>query len=458
MPRVEIVDPAQLQADLTSPNPYVAATSAQMAAAIEQHAPTDIVVKLYTNTYGQAGQVSDYMSLQVAFPREEGVPTGSLILKGSDPLAELALTCETTVVPITVEIGLLRWSGRVDVAHDNFGGTDPDTVECELLHDKAWLTRILCWPNFLLPIQIQFGSLNLFGVPGIPSGGNRAVFIGPAITCIKTLIAEQAFRIQTGLWEMVNNLFSFPPNLNWEAWFGTLLMQGGLSFQDFMRALTTPIYVVPTNPLFDTSPWVSFNGRMDEILSLINETVKDNGLTVEVNLWLPGEAQPDPFAEALNLLQAPTIVVDVKDRMSITGFSGTFLDGLERDLVDLADSTFGEILAPFLNPTNEFAPEGINIAPLLGEHFVIPWCLFTDHPRGGVKGKVSHHHPLCYTVITGGKSPKWVCPPLVKAGGGQAQGLMDERPDQRHPRILDRHADDCRRLHRRTRINFRRHV
>jgi hypothetical protein len=751
MARVVIGDQAKLLADLNSPSPYISATAAQMAAAIEQHPPTDIVVKLYGNTYKPAGEVRDYLSVQCAFPRET-VPAGTIVLKGSDPLADLALTCETTVVPITIEVGMLRWSGRIDIAHDRYkdgqycldseteiltsggfkrneelrgdeqvltlnmetglsewqpmlsvhrfdvqdiealsmevrghsslstmnhrwpvrvahesrwqsadeitiresaelnlnhrlipsaacgslpavakyedaqvelvawfitegtirknnngtmstgvrigqsakvnptyvdriraclttlwgsptevmtrsrgthkkdwqpewrersgqnggmtcfdlntvagrtlieiapdrvasgefiaaltaaqlrlfvetcidadgsrnsgngqvsftqksadrvapvqmaatllgmptaiayqsrgifamtfyrgrGTTQPqrhtessrrvrysgtvwcpktengtwlarrngtvyftgNTVECELLHDKAWLTRILCWPNYLLPIQVQFGSVAAFGVPGVPIGGNRAVFIGPAITCIKTLVAEQAFRIQSGLWELVNNLVSFPPNLNVQAWFGTLLMQGGLSFNDFMRSLTTPIYVVPTNPIFDTSPWVSFNGRMDEIFALISPTVKDCGLTVDVNLWLPGEPQPDAFAAALNLLQVPTIVVDVHDRMGVTGATGTFLDGLERDLVDLQGSMFGEITAPFLNPNNEYAPPGINIAPLLGVHFHKPWCLFTDHPRGGLREfDFAHHHPLAYTTITGGKSPKWM--------------------------------------------------
>lgn len=392
----DYIDVAATQAALASGNPHEAMRAARDAAAVEQHPPTDIVASVRTNTYGQAGEAADYLLLQINFPRLT-VPTGKMILKGSDPLADTVLSCDQTVVPVVIDIGPLRWSGRVDVAHDNFGDPDrADVIELELLHDKAWLTRIVAWPHWFMPLQVQ----------GPPS---RGVVFANAITAIKYIFASQCMRLQLGLWSVVNNLLSL--NLDWRAWFGTLLMQNPgeeLDLRDVIQAVTTPIYVVPTNPLFDTSPFISLNWRMEELLQLVTKTCEDNGFTIEVSLWEPGMPQPDPFAELTNLLRVPTIVVDVKDRMSVTGFSGTFLDGFQRTFVDLAGSMFGEVLNPFLNPGNEYAPEGVNIAPALGLHFVKPWVVFTDHPRSGVKGKVSHHHAIAWRTITGGKGPQWM--------------------------------------------------
>jgi hypothetical protein len=229
---------------------------------------------------------------------------------------------------------------------------------------------------------------------------NKALFIGPAISCIKVLIAEQCFRLQTGMWEALNVASTL--NFDWKAWMGTYL-EGDGNIKDM---LMTPIVVVPTNPIYDTSPWVAFNGRMDKISTLVDEVVKANGLVLTADLWLPGDDQPPGLRATL---VNPTIVVDVKDRSGVTGPSGTFIDGLITDAVDIAHSAFGDTLAPFINPKNEYAPEGINIAPLFGVNFVKPWVIFHDHPRSGlVDFHVYGHHPIAYQIVGGGKSPKWL--------------------------------------------------
>src|SRR6185312_13862496 len=175
---------------------------------------------------------------------------------------------------------------------------------------------------------------------------------------------------------------------------------------NLLDMLMTPIVVVPTNPLFDTSPWVSFNGRMDKVSTLVEQVVKDNGLVLSADLWLPGDPQPEGL---LIPLRNPTIVVDVKNRSGVTGPTGTFLDGIITDTVDLQNSVLGDVLNPFLNPGNQYAPEGVNIAPLIGVDFVKPWVLFQDHPRSGIREfHLSGHAPMAFTVVGGGKSPKWV--------------------------------------------------
>lgn len=393
---LNVQTPDELRAKLNG-DAYTAVTSARMLAELEKAEVLDtrIIVTFYDKFYNPVGECGNYLNLQCAFPRNQ-VETGQITLARNDKLfADLALTCHETTVPITIEVGLLLWSGRIKIAHDDFNAPDRgDTVVCELEGDYAWLMKVVSWPNALFPIQAQFPP--------------RGWAIGPAITVLKFLISAQFFRIQAGLWDLVNNLLSL--NLDWRSWIGTALMRDQFEMEDVMRALRHPVYVIPTNALFDTTPLVSINWRMDKLGTIIEQTVKDNGLSVEVKLWRPGDPQPsdDPELERHPLTVA-TIVIDIKDRMGIIGPTGTFLDGILRVTVDLAGSVFGEIVEPFLNPNGEYKPDGWNIAPLLGVHFVEPWVIFNaDHPQGGVSGRLSHHTPEAWRVIIGGKSPAWL--------------------------------------------------
>lgn len=364
---------------------YYAATAAPIRNILDHAEIPQVVVTLYSKTYEPVAEINDHISLTADFTRNN-IDTATVVIKVTDPAAGFAMQCHDTVVPITIQIGSMRWSGRVDnYDYAMTGGVKTLTLQC--MGDYAWFSKIMVWPNFLAPIQAQWP--------------NRALFIGPAITCIKTMIGEQCFRLQSGIWEFTNNLLS--GNFDPKAWFGTLLMGDG-NPGDILKH---PIVVVPTNPLLDGSKWVSFNARMDKISTVLEQVLKDNGLLLSADLWLPGDPQPVGLADTLT---APTIVVDVKDRSGITGpTGGTFLDGIVSNIVDIANSAFGEAISPFLNPTNEYAPEGVNIAPAFGVNFVQPWVIFHDHPRGGVtEFHLYGHSPLAHTIIGGGKSPKWL--------------------------------------------------
>lgn len=400
MVQVEFQDPEALKRKLLNMDGRSAIAAADMMAQAELVAPSDVVVTFYDKVYKIRGECHDYIDLTCAFPRHN-VETGLVTMKGEDPLAAAALLCHDEVVPVTIEIGSMLWSGRVKVAKDTFGYEDKaDQVICELEGDRAWLMKIMAWPDFLLPIQVQFPP--------------RGFALGNAITVIRFLIATQTFRLQAGLWDLINNLGSL--HLDWRSWFGTLLMQdvlgpdGHFDFSDIMRMLRTPIYVMRTgvsDAFHDTSPLISINWRMDKIYDLVDQIVKDNGLVVEVKLWRPGDPQPEEDMKFP--LTTATICVDVKDRLGIVGPTGTFLDGFLRTFVDLQDTVFGEITKPFLNPDGLPVPEGFNIAPRLGLKWVPPWAIFiADHPHGGVKGELAHHHPLAWRTIVGGKSPKWL--------------------------------------------------
>ena len=384
MSGLDITNTAALTTAITGGNPVAAAQAAKALADQAQHPSTEIVVTFYTRTYLIAGVCADYKHLNVTF-EANAIGTAAIILKHTDPLVAVVMQCHQNVVPVTIQVGYLRWSGRVEyVDYEYKDGEYNVTVYCT--SDYQWFDKIMCWPNFLLPIQAQ-----------IPS---RAVYIGPAITCIKTLVMEQSFRLQSGMWEFFNNALSFDEDVH--AWFGALLESNGNPHD----MLTCPIVVVPPDTLHDTSPWTSINGRMDKISTLVEKVMKSYGLVLTADLWLPGEPQPKGLRVPLNV---PTIVVDCKDMSGVTGPTGTFIDGIITDVVDLEHSILGDTLSPFLNPKNEYAPEGINIAPVFGLNFHQPWAIFSDQARGGLREfHLIPHSPLAHTVIGGGKSPTWI--------------------------------------------------
>lgn len=332
-------------------------------------------VQIYNNFYGILGELNDYISATVTFKRNAVAP-GTLVMKGSDALANYAVqNCKDTVVGITVEANGYRWSGRVDTANDDtVDGVNEITLQ--LVSDYNWFNKIMVWPTWWAPIQFQ------------PI--KEAIYIGPAKTVILTMIAEQLIRLQTGLWELVNNITD--PS----AWFGTMMMKQGL---------LTPLAVVPPDFIHDTSKWVAITARMDTVSALTTQILKDEGLVLSADLWLPGETQPAPQWYTLT---EPTIVISVKDRSGVTGLTGTFLDGLIGDAVDIADSAIGEIIGA-LSSTNDSEASNFTLGSLLGVDRKPSWVLFKDGPKSGIKEcHLSAHHPLAYTVIGGGKSPTWV--------------------------------------------------
>ncbi|WHU45107.1 hypothetical protein QNM97_13710 [Gordonia sp. L191] len=371
-------DPTQLTAALYG-RPDAAMNAAQQVwdtSPLTNPGQGQVLVQMLTNMYEYAGEASDYISTTATWVVND-VDTATVTLKGSDPLGPFAYNCDKTVVPIFITSGSMRFTGQVDTCSPDFSeGELKWTIQVK--GDWDWYNRILVWPNFAAPIWLQEPK--------------EAIYIGPAISCLKAMVGEQCIRLQTGLWEMANNI------TDPAAWFGSMMEKEGL---------LTPCAVVPTDPLFDTSKWVAFSAKMDTAATLIQQVCKDNGLVSTADVWMPGDAQPTDWFT----LTQPTVVFDVKDRSGITGPTGTMVDGLIEDAVDLEHSMLGDILTPFLNAEGEYAPEGVNIAPALGVNFVKPWVFFDcDNPlRSGVKEfHAPAHAPLAWQIVGGGKSPDWV--------------------------------------------------
>jgi hypothetical protein len=379
-------------AALRSDDPFRIVTAAEMAVTLEEADLSEIVVTVYDKFWHPIGEAGDRISLNASKPRNQ-VPTVELVLKGGpvanggDPLAKYLRKCRHEVVGITVEVGNLMWACIVDTASYKLNNRQR-TVTAKCFGIFEILSYLLVWPNFLLPIQVQ-----------IPS---HAVFIGPICSVIEIMIAEQALRIQSGLWELVNNAASLNPDLR--AWFGTWLISNG----DIFDMLTTPIYVVHHNPLFDPSPFIEGNFRMDTVAAAVDKLVKAYGVTIDVELWRPGDPPPDEWFPHASRTSA-VYVVRVNDRSGITGPTGTFLDGILFQVVNLQGSVLGGVLDPLLNPAGQYSPEGVYIAPALGLNFMKPWPVLIDHPNGPMESfEIVDHHPQGWQLVIGGKSPKWM--------------------------------------------------
>lgn len=345
--------------------------------------PTQITVTLYDKFWRPIGMVGDYIDLVASKPRNK-VPVLTMTLKGTDPLVPYLRNCRREVVGLTVEVGAIRWAYTVEKTSYKLQDGQR-TLQVTALGLYDYLNYLMVWPNFLLPIQAQ-----------IP---NRAVFVGGICTVINVMIAEQAFRMQSGIWELVNNLGSL--NLDWRAWFGTLLQSRG----NFLDMLHTPIYVCHVNPLFDSSPFVAITSRMESVATVIDKLITGYGVSVEIELWLPGDPQPDEWSN----LSVPTYVVRTVDRSNVTGPTGTILDSIVKQLVVLEGSVLGNVLAPLLNPEGNYSPDGVFIAPTIGVDFVKPWCVLIDHPRGPIENfEIVDHHPQGWQIVIGGRSPKWI--------------------------------------------------
>jgi hypothetical protein len=365
-------------------------SAASKLADLASEQQTEIVVSRYDKFWQRVGTVGDYQELSVDIPRNT-TPTCDFVLKGGDgtnvgPAAQdnhipAMRNCRKELVGITVEVGPIRWAGFVDHTKYSYkGGKRQLAVNCLGIYDI--LNYIHVYPSWFLPLQAQPIS--------------HAVFIGPIVSVIESMIAEQAMRLQSGMWEFVNQALSLNPDMR--AWFGTLLRDNPTGF----NALKTPIYVVRTPYLKDTSMLVARTVRMEKIGAVIEDMTKAYGVDVRMDLWMPGDPQPSKYSN----LTHPTYVVSVKDRLPVTGPTDTILDSIIKTVVDVGGSFFGEI-----GDIIKQAPgsEGVFISDLAGVDFEEPIAILVDGPDTPMlEFDIDDYHPRGHTMLLGGRSPTWV--------------------------------------------------
>lgn len=371
--------------DLTTTDPVDA--FAQANAFFEENwgAPTGLDVRIHDVDGYMLSPVGDYISTTCTFNRNTPGP-GTVQLKGTDPVGQIAMTCKYATVPFTIRTPNWKWTGRVkDCTDDTVDGINTYTLT--LIDDLSWAAKILVFPTWWSPVEFQPIT--------------EAFYIGPAVTSIKSMFAEQITRLYylDLVYDLINN-FGQPADM-----LATAIAQYQNEFQP-------PIVVVPSNPLTDTSKWTCIEARMITCDTAIESTLKDCGLRLKIWMWEPGEPQPTTAFT----LTVPTIVIDVVDETNVRGITGTMADGLIGTAVEIGDTVFGSIMEAMAGidysqsqNTDNTNPYAGPLSNLLGLNSKPPWTIYEYGPHTAItECHVGAHTPLAYTVMTGGSSPAWV--------------------------------------------------
>lgn len=385
--------------ELDSGNRWREAEAAEKLAEAFSSDDTDYTVIVCDKFWNEVDKVGDYIEVSGTIPRNQA-PQATLTLKSDHHLVPLFRTCVQSMVGVIIETGGISEAFYVKRHREKLDDKGVWTHVIELVGIYDILNYLVIWPSWFLPIQAQPFS--------------HAVYAAPLCTAIEAAAAEQALRIQSGMWEFVNNALSLNPDVR--AWFGTVL-QGIARDGKPSTILKTPLYVVRTGILRDASPLYVKTVRMTTVGQMITEITPAYGVDVRVYLWRPGDPQPDRWAN----LEVPTYVMTVKDRSQVEGPTKTILDSVLRTIVDVQGSILGNALAPLLNSEGKYAPEGVYIAPSIGIDFVPPYAVLVTPDNiitedGDVvrersplmSCEIAHNTPLGWQHIIGGKSPKWL--------------------------------------------------
>ena len=381
---------ASWRSALSSGNPGLIATRARELSEAQSRVDTDFHFTVTDFMWRPVGMLgSDLIDASGTDPRNN-VGTARIKAKGDSDLIDHFMGCRSTMVGIIMETAGLRFPFYVKVHRYTYEkGAWTGVLECK----SIWsiLDYLTIWPSWALPIQTQPFS--------------HAVFMWGLCTAIEAMVSESAMRIQAGFTEFINNALSLNPDMR--AWWGTVtqaLKRDGLSVNTFRKMLRTPIYVKRTNPFLDASPVAIRTVRMETCAQVIRDVTRAYGVDTSMDLWLPGDPQPDKWAK----LSQPTYVFSTKDRSQITGPTKTVKDAVIRTVVDLGGSM--GVLSSLIKEVKGF--DGVFKAPKLGVDFEPPWAILVA-PDGGndgsvISAEIADHTPEGWQHIIGGRSPKWL--------------------------------------------------
>lgn len=285
-------------------------------------------------------------------------------------------TDEEEDIHVTVDVPGIRWSGKVSTIQDIQTDGGLEYIDIKILDEREHLKKIICYSNPFFPAEFQWPKMFMWA--------------GPSIFGIKSMIFLNLMRrFVPFFWTLPENIFdpdSMRENLNPNNW---------------------PIVVVPGNFLTDTSMWTVLTTRFGNLHDVIDSTLKDAGLLITCERWLPGDPQPAPNYYTLT---KPTLVIDVVDKSGVRGPTGTILDGaLKLGRTILEDGISEEIT---IDPDTGEPPAGYKMPDTFFTDKDWPWVCWRNGMRTGLSGvsswEMTIHKPLAGAIVTGGKSPQWV--------------------------------------------------
>lgn len=282
----------------------------------EEVSSRELVVSVYDRQYRRVGQVPDFVSCSVAW-QWLGVGTGSLTVEEDDPVASYLLGADDGVVPVIVNIGDVRWSGRVaESTFEREGPPGSGTVTATLVDDWAWLRTMLASQNgssTALPTTKATWAatkiLDRMAQSDTPKIGadwtwenapEEVVTHAPALIALYGGSTTDLTASKAWLTSYIAST-SMP---KFDTRTGKLATIAAGYINDAATRLAAPVVAIV--PVPDTSPTVTLNARMTTLADLLTDALRASGVRLTVTMWLPGDPNPSGLPEPLS---TPTVVM-----------------------------------------------------------------------------------------------------------------------------------------------------
>jgi hypothetical protein len=214
--------------------------------------------------------------------------------------------------------------------------------------------------------------------------------------------------------------------------------------------------VKPFPIIGDNSPLTIVFSRFKSFYDVAKQTLADAQLTLVVRRYLDGD--PHPYSNLQGELGIESIeklfeyfpirhgcliweIVDNSEWGTETAFGGSWLTGLVRAVVNIADDGTTEGVSVF---TGDATYPGEYYSPwYLGTSPKAPWVVFEEGIYTGIEqSEFEYYEATDTSFVTGGQSmPGVVCPPLGNRRGACHTGNFSERINQcchQYDRRLDR--------------------
>jgi hypothetical protein len=280
-----------------------------------------------------------------------------------------------------------RWSGCMDhytVKRDKYQDAYLDIV---FKHDIEQSKHILCWANPALRPELQFPKL--------------FVLAGPSKWCLSVILFLNLLRLESSIWAIPDD------PIDPTEWMGPSFWPG------FWRNQVKPFPIIG-----DNSPLTIVFSRFKTFYDVAKQTMADAQLTLNVRRYLDGD--PHPYSNLQGELGIESIeklfeyfpirhgcliweIVDNSEWGTETAFGGSWLTGLIRAVVNIADDGTTEGVSVFTGdatyPGEYYSPWYAGTSPKA------PWVVFEEGIYTGIEqSEFEYYEATDTSFVTGGQS------------------------------------------------------
>lgn len=324
-----------------------------------------------------------------------------IICFGTKPAADLHITIDPD--PDKPHDYVNRWGGKVEEILDEEVKGQPTRTLLTCVSNRRHFQHIYIAATPLLPEAVQPIRMFLWG--------------GPCVTACATATMINLARIYT-----LNAFSPIPRNIF-----------APKTWLENLSPLNWPVQVMPVNPIFDQSRWVTFGARWKDAKTVMTPCMKDAGVILKAYTWLPGDPAPytmfGKLADALKPTRA-CVILSFEDESGVGGPTGTAVDGLLNLFAATADDLITESLFAVDGDgdgeTDPFIRKILGVAPKR------PPFVYRDVGYGGAESRTMViHKSKALRIITGGKSPQWVNQAItfgIKYGLAQLSNVISLGP------------------------------